>query len=145
MRGRSIGLSLTAVVGYLTFVAQRKLPFRKLLVATRVMLAGVLLVMVGTSSGLLQKAGWLPTTELDLPIPEWVSAWVGVNPIVEGLAAQAFAAMLILGSYCLARGQRRSTGPGGDGGVQSRPNAVVHIGGSYSVAQECGSRIWRRR
>jgi high-affinity iron transporter len=112
LAGTLIGLGLTSVVGYLMFVAQRKLPFRKLLVATGVMLGGVLLVMVGASSGLLQAAGWLPTTELDLPIPEWVSAWFGINPNVEGLLAQAATAVLIVGSYFAARrGRAVASGP----------------------------------
>lgn len=110
LAGTLIGLGLTAVVAYLMFVAQRKLPFRKLLVATGVMLGGVLLVMVGASSGLLQQAGWIPTTELNLAIPEWVSAWFGINPNVEGLAAQALTAVLIVGSYFVARRQRPSVG-----------------------------------
>jgi len=108
LAGTLIGLGLTAIVGHLMFVAQRKLPFRKLLVATGVMLGGVLLIMVGASSGLLQEAGWLPTTELDLSIPPWVSAWFGINPNVEGLAAQTLAAVLIVGSYFVARRQRRN-------------------------------------
>ena len=107
LAGTLIGLSLTAVVGYLTFVAQRKLPFRRLLVATGIMLGAVLLVMVGASSGLLQEAGWLSTTELDLAIPAWVSGWFGINPNVEGLVAQAAAAVLIVGSYFAARPRRR--------------------------------------
>jgi high-affinity iron transporter len=110
LAGTLIGLGLTAVVGYLMFVAQRKLPFRKLLVVTGVMLGGVLLVMVGASSGLLQEAGWLSTTELDLPIPAWVSAWFGINPNVEGLAAQTLTAVLIVGSYFVARRQQPFTG-----------------------------------
>ena len=110
LAGTLIGLGLTAVVGYLMFIAQRKLPFRRLLVATGLMLGGVLLVMVGASSGLLQQAGWLPTTELDLPIPAWVSAWFGINPNVEGLAAQSLAAALIIGSYFAARRRPRKAG-----------------------------------
>jgi high-affinity iron transporter len=70
--------------------------------------------MVGASSGLLQEAGWIPTTELDLAIPEWVSAWFGINPNVEGLAAQALTAVLIIGSYFAARRQRRGGGPSGE-------------------------------
>jgi len=123
LAGTLIGLGLTAVVGYLMFVAQRKLPFRKLLVATGVMLGGVLLVMVGASSGLLQEAGWLPTTELDLPIPEWVSAWFGINPNVEGLLAQALAAVLIVGSYFAARRQRPSVRRGGESAAVRPPHA----------------------
>ena len=113
LAGTLIGLGLTAVVGYLMFVAQRKLPFRKLLVATGIMIGGVLLVMVGASSGLLQQAGWLSTTELDLPIPEWVSAWFGINPNLEGLSAQTVAAVLIVGSYFVARRRHSSAGRGG--------------------------------
>jgi high-affinity iron transporter len=78
------------------------------------MLGGVLLVMVGASSGLLQQAGWIPTTELDLAIPEWVSAWCGINPNVEGLAAQALTGVLIIGSYFAARRQRPSAGRNGE-------------------------------
>ena len=120
LAGTLIGLGLTAVVGYLMFVAQRKLPFRKLLVGTGIMLGGVLLVMVGASSGLLQQAGWLPTTELDLPIPAWVSAWFGINPNVEGLAAQTLATVLIVGSYFVARRQQPNAGrDGGSAPVRS--------------------------
>ena len=115
LAGTLIGLGLVAVVGYLMFVLQRKLPFRKLLVATGVMLGGVLLVMVGASSGLLQEAGWIPTTELDLSIPAWVSAWFGINPNVEGLVAQAATAVLIVGSYFAARRQRPKAGREGEG------------------------------
>jgi high-affinity iron transporter len=117
LAGTLIGLGLTAVVGHLIFVAQRKLPFRRLLVATGVMLGGVLLVMVGASSGLLQEAGWLPTTELALPIPPWVSGWFGINPNVEGLTAQAVAAVLVIGSYFAARRRPRSANPSGAAAV----------------------------
>ena len=106
--GTLIGLGLTAVVAYVTFIAQRKLPFRKLLVSTGVMLGAVLLVMVGASSALLQEAGWLPTTHLDLAIPPWITAWFGVNSNVEGLLAQAVTAALIVGSYFIARAGRVS-------------------------------------
>ena len=118
--GAVIGLGLTGVVAYLTFVAQRRLPFKRLLVVTGVMLGAVLLVMVGASGQAMQQAGWLPETPIDLPLPEWVGAWLGMYPNVEGLAAQALAALLVIGSYFLARrrggiaGERRlpSTHPG---------------------------------
>lgn len=117
LAGTLIGLGLTAVVGHLTFVAQRKMPFKKILVATGIMLGGVLLVMVGASAGFLQEAGWVPVHPLDLAIPAWVSAWFGINANVEGLAAQALAAVLIVGSYTLARRKRPKT--------RQRPNATA--------------------
>ena len=103
--GVSIGLLLTAIVAILTFVGQRRLPFKQLLVATGVMIVGVLLVMVGASGQAMQQAGWLPTTSINLAIPEWVGAWFGVYPTVEGLGAQAIAATVIVGSYVVARWQ----------------------------------------
>jgi high-affinity iron transporter len=106
LAGTAIGLGLTGMVAYLTFVAQRRLPFKRLLVVTGVMLGGVLLVMVGASGQAMQQAGWLPETPVDLPLPEWVGAWLGVYPNVEGLVAQCLAALLVIGSYFLAR--RRS-------------------------------------
>jgi high-affinity iron transporter len=45
--GAFLGLLLTSMVAVLTFVANRRLPYRKMLVATGIMLGGVLLVMVG--------------------------------------------------------------------------------------------------
>jgi high-affinity iron transporter len=106
LAGAFIGIALTGIVAALTFVAQRRLPFKHLLVATGVMIAGVLLVMVGASGQAMQQAGWLSTTPLALPIPEWVSAWFGLYPTAEGLLAQALALTLVLGSYVAARPRR---------------------------------------
>jgi high-affinity iron transporter len=101
--GAAIGLALPGTVAFLTFVAQRRLPFKRLLVVTGVMLGAVLLVMVGASGQAMQQAGWLPETPIDLRLPAWIGAWLGVYPNVEGLSAQAIAASLVIGSYFLAR------------------------------------------
>src|SRR5690349_7382236 len=47
LSGVSIGLALTVIVGALTFVAHRRLPYRRMLVLTGILLGLVLLVMVG--------------------------------------------------------------------------------------------------
>jgi high-affinity iron transporter len=108
--GVSAGLALTLVVGFLTFIAQRRLPYRRMLVFTGVMLGVVLLVMVGEQAQEMQLARWLPTTPIDgLAIPEWMGLWFAVFPTVETLAAQLLAAALVVGSYFLAREQTLST------------------------------------
>ena len=102
----SIGLALTAIVGVLTFVAHRRLPYRRMLVFTGVMLGLVLLVMVGEQAQEMQLARWLPTTPiapLERVIPGWMGLWFAVFPTVETLAAQLLAAALVVGSYFLAR------------------------------------------
>ena len=106
LEGVLIGLGLSAIVAVLTFVAQRRLPYKKMLVVTGVMLGIVLLVMVGEQAQEMQLAHWIPTTILpsllDL-IPSWMGLWFAVFPTRETLAAQAIAALLVIGSYVLAR------------------------------------------
>ena len=97
--GTAIGLTLTAVVAVLTFVAHKRLPYKKMLVVTGVLLGVVLIVMVGESAQELQQAAWIPTTQLNLPIPGWLGMWFAVFPTAEGLAAQAIAGALVIGSY----------------------------------------------
>src|SRR5438874_11762003 len=47
LKGTLLGLLLTGMVALLTFVLQRRLPYRKMLVTTGILLGVVLLVMVG--------------------------------------------------------------------------------------------------
>jgi high-affinity iron transporter len=108
MYGVGAGLALTVVVGALTFIAHRRLPYRRMLVLTGVMLGLVMLVMVGEQAQEMQLAHWLPTTPiatLARVIPEWMGLWFAVFPTAETLAAQALAAALVVGSYYLAREQ----------------------------------------
>jgi high-affinity iron transporter len=102
LQGVGVGLILTAIVGALTFVAHHRLPYKKMLVLTGVMLGAVLIVMVGEEVQEMQQAGWLTTTNLRLPIPDWMGLWFAVFPNVEGLVAQLLAGVFVLGSYFLA-------------------------------------------
>ena len=106
LAGVIAGLVLTAIVAVLTFIAHRKLPYRKMLVFTGFMLGVVLLVMVGEQAQEMQLAHWIPTTmiaSLAHVLPAWMGLWFSVFPTVETLAAQAIAAVIVLGSYYIAR------------------------------------------
>jgi high-affinity iron transporter len=108
--GVLLGLLFSAVTAVLTFFAHRRLPYRRMLILTGVMLGAVLLVMVGEEAQEMQLAHWIPTTELPrlaVRIPPWMGLWFSVFPTVETLAAQAVAALLVAGSYFAARVQRR--------------------------------------
>lgn len=98
-KGVCVGLGLTLIVAALTFLAHRKLPFKRMLVVTGVLLGAVLLVMVGESVQEMQQAGWLATTPVHLAVPAWMGLWFSVFPNVQGLTAQALAAVLVIGSY----------------------------------------------
>ena len=114
LSGAALGLVLTAIVAVLTFLAHRRLPYRKMLVLTGVMLGGVLLLMVGEQAQEMQLAHWIPTTKipwLTSIMPDWTGVWFSIFPTVETLAAQALAAALVIGSYFAARRQSSSSTP----------------------------------
>jgi high-affinity iron transporter len=104
--GAALGLFLSGIVAVLTFIAHRKLPYRKMLVLTGIMLGFVLLVMVGEQAQEMQLANWIPTTQINWladKIPAWAGLWFSIFPTVETLTAQFLAAFLVVGSYFLAR------------------------------------------
>jgi high-affinity iron transporter len=104
--GVLLGLLFSGAVAVLTFLAHRRLPYRRMLVLTGVMLGAVLLVMVGEEAQEMQLAHWIATTPLPrlaALIPPWMGLWFSVFPTVETLAGQAVAALLVGGSYFAAR------------------------------------------
>jgi len=107
LEGVGLGFALTVAAGAITFSAQHRLPYRRMLVATGILLGFVLLVMVGESVQELQLAGWLPATSIGVGFPGFVQLWFATFPTVEGLVAQAGAAALVIGSYLVAERVRR--------------------------------------
>jgi high-affinity iron transporter len=102
LEGVLIGLAATAAVGFALFVLQQRLPYKRMLVVTGVMLGLVLVIMVGGSARTLQDVGWLTRTPLGVSFPDWWARWLEVVPTWETLGAQALAAALVVGSYFAA-------------------------------------------
>src|SRR6266850_6993983 len=106
LKGALLGLVLTAMVAVLTFVLQQRLPYRKMLITTGILLGVVLLVMVGEQAQEMQLAHWIPKTEiawLSNVTPAWLGMWFAIFPTYETLIAQLIAAVLVVGSYYAAR------------------------------------------
>jgi high-affinity iron transporter len=106
LQGALLGLMLTAMVAVLTFILQQRLPYRKMLVTTGILLGVVLLVMVGEQAQEMQLAHWISTTPINSLknyMPPWMGLWFAVFPTVETLVAQLIAAVLVIGSYYAAR------------------------------------------
>ena len=99
LAGALIGTALTAIVAVLTFAAHKHLPYKKMLVFTGVLLGVVLLVMVGESIQEMQQANWIPTSHINISLPQWLGMWFAVFPNWQGLLAQAAAVLIVLGSY----------------------------------------------
>src|SRR5436190_149347 len=106
LKGALLGIVLSGMVAVLTFVLQQRLPYRKMLITTGILLGMVLLVMVGEQAQEMQLAHWIPTTritQLANVIPPWMGMWFAVFPTVETLVAQLIAAVLVIGAYYAAR------------------------------------------
>jgi high-affinity iron transporter len=111
--GIAIGLGATFVVGFATFRLERKLPYKKMLIATGVLIGLVLAVMVGTTVHNLQGLGWVPSTPTGFDLELWWGQWLGVYPTWEGIGAQVAAMLVVFGSYFVA------------GAVQSRRSRLA--------------------
>jgi len=104
LEGVTLGLLFTAAVGVLTFGLHQRLPYKRLLIITGVLLLVVLWVMVGEEVNEMQLAGWIGTTSISgLHVPGWAGTWFSIFPNVETIAAQVGAVLAVLGSYAAAQ------------------------------------------
>ena len=94
---------MTLAVAVVTFALQRKLPYKKMLVVTGVLIGFVLVVMVGQTARTMQGTGWIPITPIDVDPPYWLGLWFGVYPTWETIGAQVAAMVFVIGSYFLAQ------------------------------------------
>src|SRR4051812_6309041 len=102
LEGVLIGLAGTAAVGIATFVVQRKLPYKKMLIGTGVLIGIVLVVMIGGTALSFQDLGWLPRHETPFTVPVWMGSWFEMYSTWETLGAQVLAAVFVVGSYYAA-------------------------------------------
>jgi high-affinity iron transporter len=105
--GVALGLVITGIVGAVTFALERKLPYKKMLVVTGMLIALVLVVLVGNTARTMQGVGWLPIHPVDIELPLWMGTWLGIYPTVETLVAQALAFCFVIGSYFAAEWLRK--------------------------------------
>jgi high-affinity iron transporter len=103
LEGVALGLLGTTVVGVLTFWLHHKLPYKKMLVLTGVLVGVVLVVMIGGTALSFQGLGWLPSHETPFTVPEWMGSWFEMYSTWETLGAQLLAAIFVVGSYWLAK------------------------------------------
>jgi high-affinity iron transporter len=137
LQGVALGSLGVAAVAVATFVLERKLPYKKMLIVTGVLLTVVLMIMVGKTARIMQGVGWLPITPVDIDVPYWMGLWLGIFPTVETIAAQIAAFVFVIGSYVLAERVRGRRAP-------ARPApAVVTSNGSNGGAPVVESQVER--
>jgi high-affinity iron transporter len=107
LAGVSLGLVFTAIIGAITFALERKLPYKRMLIVTGVLISLVLVVMVGNTMRVLQGVGWISITPIDVDLPLWMGTWLGVFPTWETIGGQVAAFAFVIGSYFLAEWMRK--------------------------------------
>ena len=108
LQGVALGFAGVVGVYVLVIALERRLPHKKMLIATGLLITWVLVVMVGTTVQTLQKVGWVAVTPIEgLELPYWAGLWLGVYPTWEGIGAQVAAAVFVVGSYFGAEALRK--------------------------------------
>ena len=108
LQGVMIGFAAVVAVFFLVIALERRLPHKKMLIATGIMITWVLVILVGQTVQVMQKIGWIPVTPIEgVELPYWAGVWLGTYPTFQGLTAQLAAATFVVGSYFAAEAVRR--------------------------------------
>lgn len=108
LQGVALGLVGVAIIGYMIFRLQSRLPYMRLLIATGILIGAVLLVLVGKTVHVMQAVAWMPISPIaGLELPYWLGLWFGVFPTWQGIGAQLLSVLFVVGSYYLAEYQRK--------------------------------------
>ncbi len=84
--GLLIGCVLIGALGFAVFYIGAKLPYRRMLVVTGVLVIAVLFTFLGSTVRLFQTVGWLPVHPISgLELPVWMGVWLGLYPTWEGM------------------------------------------------------------
>jgi len=131
LSGVALGLGGTLLVGFIVFALQSKLPYKKMLIVTGVMIGVVLLQMVGNTVHVMQVVGWMPIHPIRwLELPYWLGMWFGLYSTWEGIGLQFGAAVFVIGSYLLAehmqhrQAKQLQPNPGSNVAAPQRPLAL---------------------
>jgi high-affinity iron transporter len=141
LAGVTLGLLGTALVGVVTFALEQRLPYKRMLVVTGVLIAFVLFVMTGNTARSMQGVGWLPVHTLDFDLPLWAGTWLGTYPTVETLGSQALAIAFVIGSYFAAERWRKRNLRRARREAVSSPAAVAEAADAYSTSAAKSSAI----
>lgn len=109
LAGLFAGLAVIGAAGWTIFTWGMKLPYRKLLVWTGILVVTILATFLGSTVRLFQTIGWLPVHPIPgLDIPTWMGTWLGIYPSWEGLIIPLLGFAYVGGAWLLVRWQGRN-------------------------------------
>jgi high-affinity iron transporter len=98
--GAAAGFAFIGTIGLLIMVAGAKLPYRKLLVVTGLLVVSIMVTFLGSAVRLFQTVSWLPVHPIaGLNLPNWTGAWLGLYPSWEGLLIPPLALVYVGGAW----------------------------------------------
>ncbi len=98
--GVLLGTGFIAAIGVGIFVFGAKLPYRKLLVVTGVLVVSIMVSFFGSTARLFQTVGWLPIHSIKgLTVPTWAGTWLGLYPSWEGILIPMLALVYVGGAW----------------------------------------------
>ena len=108
LQGVALGFAGVVGVFFLVVALEQRLPHKRMLIATGVLITWVLVVLVGQTVQTMQVVGWLGVTPVEgFEPPYWAGVWLGIYPTWQGLVAQTAALVFVVGSYLAAEALRR--------------------------------------
>jgi high-affinity iron transporter len=130
LTGLFAGLAVIGLAGWAIFKWGMKLPYRKLLVWTGVLVVTILATFLGSTVRLFQTIGWMPIHPIRaLEIPAWMGTWLGIYPSWEGLVIPMLGFAYVGGAWLFVRWQGLRKQAAFDAYVESRrrpPEPAVH-------------------
>ncbi len=98
--GLGVSGALITAMGVLIFKLGTKLPYRKMLVYTGVLVVFILYTFLGSTVRLFQTVGWLPIHPVaGLQLPSWTGLWLGIYPTWEGILIPLLAFVYVGGAW----------------------------------------------
>ncbi|MDP9291751.1 MAG: hypothetical protein M3O82_05245, partial [Verrucomicrobiota bacterium] len=102
--GLAIGAAFIAAVGFAIWGIGARLPYRKLLVVTGLMVVTIFVTFLGSTVRLFQTVGWMPIHPItSLHIPTWVGLWFGIYPSWEGLLIPPAGLLYVGGAWLFTK------------------------------------------
>ncbi|HEV7402327.1 MAG TPA: FTR1 family protein [Chthoniobacteraceae bacterium] len=98
--GLLAGAGLIALMGVAIFYFGAKLPYRKMLIVTGVLVISIMVSFIGSGVRLFQTVGWLPIHPIEsLYFPSWVGLWFGLYPSWEGILIPPLGLAYVIGAW----------------------------------------------
>ena len=104
MIGAVVGFIFIGTIGMLIMAFGAKLPYRKMLVVTGVLVVSIMVTFLGSAVRLFQTVSWLPVHPLPhLSLPNWLGVWFGIYPSWEGLLIPPLALVYVAGAWLFSK------------------------------------------